>query len=367
MTTGNAQAAATHGRLIIRKEKFGETPDGQRVDVYTFGNGRMTVSMLTWGATIQCVDVPDRRGRTANISLGFDNLAGYAELSPYFGSTVGRYANRIAGGRFSIDGRTYQVPRNDGPNSLHGGATGFDKRVWAAKVVRENDAVGVRLRYISPDGEMGFPGKLTTTATYLLSRRDELRVDYHATVAGKPTVLNLTNHAYFNLAGEGSGSVDDQYLYLDAERFTPVDDTLIPTGELAPVAGTPFDFTAPERFGARNRDDHPQLLIGRGYDHNFVLRGSRDADMRVAAKAWDPRSGRRLTVSTDQPGIQVYQGNLLDGTYTGIGGRAYRQGDAFCLETQHFADSPNQPGFPSTVLRPGETFRSTTVFAFSPH
>jgi len=360
--SGSASAKPSHGKLTIRKEKFGRTPDGEQVDVYIFGNGRMTVSMLNWGATVQRIEVPDRRGRLANVSLGFDNIDDYLELSPSFGSTIGRYANRIAGGRFTLDGETYQIPTNDGDNALHGGPEGFEKRIWSAKVIKRPDAVGVEFTYVSPDGEMGFPGELTTTATYLLDRRDRLRVDYHATVSGKATVLNLTNHTYFNLAGEGSGTVDDQYLYLNADRFTPVDETLIPTGEIVPVAGTPFDFTKPHRFGERNRDDHQQLLFGRGYDHNFVLRGS---GMRVAAKAWDPRSGRKLTVTTDQPGIQLYQGNFLDGTFTGIGNRSYRQGDAFCLETQHFPDSPNQPNFPSTVLRPGEEFRSTTVFGFS--
>jgi aldose 1-epimerase len=360
--SGSASAKPSRGKFTIRKEKFGTTPDGDQVDVYIFSNGRMTVSMLTWGATVQRLEVPDRRGRVTNISLGFDNIDDYLELSPSFGATIGRYANRIAGGTFTLDGETYQIPTNDGDNALHGGPEGFEKRIWSTKVVEKPDAIGVEFTYVSPDGEMGFPGELTTTATYLLNRRDELRVDYHATVSGKATVLNLTNHTYFNLAGEGSGTVDDQYLYLNADRFTPVDETLIPTGEIVPVAGTPFDFTKPHRFGERNRDDHEQLGFGRGYDHNWVLNGN---GFRVAAKAWDPRSGRKLTVKTDQPGVQLYQGNFLDGTFTGIGDRAYRQGDAFCLETQHFPDSPNQPNFPSTVLRPGEEFRSTTVFGFS--
>jgi aldose 1-epimerase len=358
---GSDRQRKRHGRLSIRKDPFGTTSDGEQVDVYTFSNGDVTITMLTWGATIQRIDVPDRRGQVANISLGFDNLQDYAELSPYFGATVGRYGNRIALGRFTLDGVTYQLPINNEPNSLHGGTIGFDKRVWAAEVVRTDDSVGVEFRYVSPDGEMGYPGTLTSTATYTLDKRDRLRIDYHATVSGKATVLNLTNHAYFNLAGEGSGTVDGQYLQLNASRFTPVDETLIPTGELARVAGTPFDFTRPHTIGERNRDDHPQLLIGRGYDHNFVLDGS---GLRLAARAWDPDSGRSLTVHTDQPGVQLYGGNFLDGTFTGIGDRAYRQGDAFCLETQHFPDSPNHPDFPTTVLRPGQTFESTTIFSF---
>jgi aldose 1-epimerase len=351
-----------HGKLTIRKDPFGTTPEGQQVDIYTFSNGRVTIGMLTWGATIQRIDVPDKRGRVKNVNLGFDNLPDYPALSPYFGATIGRYGNRIAKGTFTLDGTTYHLPINNGPNSLHGGTIGFDKKVWKATVVQTDDRVGVEFQYVSVDGEMGYPGTLTSTVTYTLDRRDNLRIDYHATVAGKATVLNLTNHAYFNLQGEGSSSVDDHYLYINASSYTPVDDTLIPTGEIAPVAGTPFDFNKPTQIGARNRDySHPQLVIGRGYDHNFVLRGS---GLRLAAKAWDPDSGRTLTVHTDQPGVQLYCGNFLDGSFSGTSGGAYRQGDAFCLETQHFPDSPNHPNFPSTVLRPGQTFRSTTIFGF---
>jgi aldose 1-epimerase len=361
--SSSAAASESHrnGRLTIRKEKFGTTPEGEQVDVYTFANGNVSISMLTWGATIQRIDTPDRRGRTENINLGFDNLPDYPKLSPYFGATIGRYGNRIAKGKFTLDGTTYQLPINNGPNSLHGGTLGFDKKVWKATVVKTDRSVGVVFKYVSADGEMGYPGTLTSTVTYTLDKRDNLRIDYHATVDGKATVLNLTNHAYFNLQGEGSSSVDDHFLWLNAKKYTPVDETLIPTGEIAAVAGTPFDFTEPHQIGERNRHDHPQLVIGRGYDHNFVLNGS---GMRLAAKAWDPDSGRSLTVHTDQPGVQLYCGNFLDGTFGGINNRAYRQGDAFCLETQHYPDSPNQPNFPSTVLRPGQTFRSTTIFGF---
>ncbi|MFC9689419.1 aldose epimerase family protein [Kribbella sp. NPDC056951] len=356
---------AHHGKLEIRKDPFGTTPDGKKVDVYTFGNGRVTISMLTWGATIQRVETPDRRGRVANISLGFDNLPDYAALSPYFGATIGRYGNRIAKGKFSIDGTSYQIPVNNGENALHGGPLGFDKKVWSAKTVQTSKAVGVAFTYVSPDGEMGFPGELTTTVTYTLDREDNLRIDYHATVKGKPTIVNLTNHVYLNLAGEGSGPIDDQVLQLNAPKYTPVDAGLIPTGEIAPVAGTPFDFTKPTPIGARLRGDHPQLVVGRGYDHNFVLSTKTDPDgLRLAARAWDPEHGRTVTVRTDEPGVQFYSGNFLDGTFLGIGNKAYRQGDAFCLETQHFPDSPNQPNFPSTVLRPGQTYKSTTVYTF---
>ena len=354
-----------HGKLEIRKDPFGTTPDGQKVDVYTFTNGRMTISMLTWGATIQRVETPDRRGRTENISLGFDNLPDYAALSPYFGATIGRYGNRIAKGRFTLDGTTYQIPVNNGENALHGGTIGFDKKVWKAKVVRTDKAVGVAFTYVSPDGEMGFPGELTSTVTYTLDRRNNLRIDYHATVAGKATIVNLTNHVYFNLLGEGNGTIYDHVLQLNAPKYTPVDATLIPTGEIAPVAGTPFDFSKPTAIGARLRHDHPQLIVGRGYDHNFVLGGDKDDDgLRFAGRFWEPEHGRTVTVYTDQPGAQFYSGNFLDGTFLGIGNKAYRQGDAFAFETQHFPDSPNHPNFPSTVLRPGETYETTTVYSF---
>ena len=364
----NAKLAAMgehHGKLEIRKDPFGTTPDGQQVDVYTFTNGRVTISMLTWGATIQRVETPDRRGRTTNISLGFDNLPDYAALSPYFGATIGRYGNRIAKGCFTLDGTTYQIPINNGENALHGGTIGFDKKVWKAVVVRTDNAVGVAFTYVSPDGEMGFPGELTSTVTYTLDRRDNLRIDYHATVKGKPTIVNLTNHVYFNLLGEGNGTIYDHVLELNAPKYTPVDAGLIPTGELAPTAGTPFDFSKPTAIGARIRHDHPQLIVGRGYDHNFVLGGEPDDDgHRFAARFTDPEHGRTVTVHTDQPGAQFYSGNFLDGTFLGIGNKAYRQGDAFAFETQHYPDSPNHPNFPSTVLRPGDTYESTTIYTF---
>ena len=354
-----------HGKLEITKAPFGTTPDGQQVDVYTFTNGRVTISMLTWGATIQRVETPDRRGRTTNISLGFDNLPDYAKLSPYFGATIGRYGNRIAKGRFTLDGTTYQIPVNNGENALHGGTIGFDKLVWKAKVVQSDKAVGVAFTYVSPDGEMGFPGELTSTVTYTLDRRDNLRIDYHATVAGKPTIVNLTNHVYFNLLGEGNGTIYDHVLELNAPKYTPVDATLIPTGEIAPVAGTPFDFSRPTAIGKRLRGDHQQLIFGRGYDHNFVIGGEPDDDgLRLAGRFWEPEHGRTIEVLTDQPGVQFYSGNFLDGTFLGIGNKAYRQGDAFAFETQHFPDSPNQPNFPSTVLRPGQTYATTTIYTF---
>lgn len=360
-----ASMGSHHGRLSIRKDPFGTTPEGVGVDVYTFSNGRVTVSMLTWGATIQRVETPDRRGRTENISLGFDNLPDYAALSPYFGATIGRYGNRIAKGQFSIDGNDYQIPVNNGENALHGGTLGFDKKVWKAKVVQTSSHVGVAFSYVSPDGEMGFPGTLTTTVTYTLDFDDDLRIDYHATVAGKPTIVNLTNHVYFNLAGEGSGSIEGHVLELNAPSYTPVDAGLIPTGEIAPVSGTPFDFRRPTAIGKRLREDHPQLVVGRGYDHNFVLGTKTDHDgLRFAGRFWEPDSGRTVSVRTAEPGAQFYSGNFLDGTFQGIGGKTYRQGDAFAFETQHFPDSPNQPNFPSTILRPGQTYSTRTIYSF---
>jgi aldose 1-epimerase len=357
---------AHHGKLEIRKDPFGTTPDGQAVDVYTFTNGRTTISMLTWGATIQRVETPDRRGHTENISLGFDNLPDYAKLSPYFGATIGRYGNRIAKGKFTLDGTAYQIPVNNGENALHGGTIGFDKKVWKAKVVQDDTSVGVAFTYVSADGEMGFPGELTSTVTYTLDKRDNLKIGYHATVAGKATIVNLTNHVYFNLLGEGNGTIYDHVLELNAAKYTPVDVNLIPTGEIAPVAGTPFDFNRPTAIGARLRGDHQQLIFGRGYDHNFVIAGQADHDgMRLAGRFTEPEHGRTIEVHTDQPGVQFYSGNFLDGTVPGKGGYKYPLRSGMCLETQHFPDSPNHPKFPSTVLKPGQRYHTTTVYRFS--
>ena len=348
----------------IARLPFGTTPDGSAVDLYTLTNSSgIAVAVLTYGATIQQLWTPDRDGRKANVVLGFPVLADYlSHDGHYFGAIIGRYANRIANGRFVLDGVAYDVPRNDGTNSLHGGSAGFYKRVWQATVVPPtNDSVGLKLHYTSPDGEMGYPGTLSVDVTYTLSSDDTLRLDYRAET-DKPTVVNLTSHPYWNLAGEGAGTIYDHVLTLGADCYTPLDSTLIPTGEIARVAGTPLDFTSPVPIGARIWDGFPQLAIARGYDHNFVLERDDSTSLVLAARVHEPKSGRELEVFTTEPGIQLYSGNFLDGTLRGTSARAYEQGGGFALETQHFPDSPNHPEFPSTVLRPGDLFDSTTVY-----
>jgi len=363
---GSMTPAAGAGGAQIGKDLFGTLADGTKVWRYTLTNGHgARVKIITYGGIIQTLEVPDKHGRPGNIALGFDNLADYVAKSPYFGAIIGRYGNRIAKGTFTLDGKTYHLPTNDGPNSLHGGTQGFDKRVWSATPQKSGKNVGLRLDYTSPDGEMGYPGTLKTTVTYTLTPGNSIRMDYHATTT-KATVVNLTNHTYFNLAGEGSGDIYDQRLQINARNYTPVDSTLIPTGQIARVSGTPLDFTRATPIGARIRDGHPQMVIGRGYDHNFVL-DRHGHGLETAARATDPRTGRILTVLTDQPGLQFYSGNFLDGTLVGTSGRMYRQGDAFCLETQHYPDSPNHANFPSTVLRPGQVYNTTTVYGFSAH
>lgn len=341
--------------MPVSVERFGTTPDGEEVDRFTLSAGAVRVQVLSYGGVLSAIDAPDRRGDLANVVLGFSDLADYVSRSPFFGCITGRYANRLAGGRFTLDGRSYHIPLNDGPNALHGGGIGLDKRVW--KVEEAGDAA-VRLHHTSHEGDQGFPGTLDLTVTYTLDAEGGLRIDYAATTDA-PTVVNLTNHSYFNLAGEGSGDVYDHVVWLGADEYTPVGPGLVPTGAIEPVAGTPLDFTVPTAIGARIRDSHPQLVLGHGYDHNYVLRGD-----GAAATVLDPASGRTLAVTTTEPGLQFYSGNFLEGSLVGPAGRAYRQGDGFALETQHFPDSPNQPSFPSTVLRPGQQFHSSTVFTF---
>ena len=347
----------------VTKAQFGTTPAGENVDLFTLTNARgMEVRAMTYGGIIVSLKVPDRNGRLGDVVLGYDSLAGYLKASPYFGAIVGRYGNRIARAQFTLDGTTYHVPANDGVNSLHGGTVGFDKVVWDAEPLWSDSGVGVAFTHTSPDGDQGYPGKLEVRVTYTLTDKNELIVDYRATT-DKATPLNLTQHSYFNLAGDGSGDVMRQVMWINADRYTPVDSTLIPTGELAPVAGTPFDFTTPTAIGARIGADDAQLKRARGYDHNWVLNRT-GPGLVHAARAVDPASGRTLDVYTTQLGLQFYTGNFLDGTITGKSGHVYGHRNAFCLETQHFPDSPNQPAFPSTILHPGEEFNSRTVFTF---
>ncbi|MFF9524718.1 aldose epimerase family protein [Streptomyces achromogenes] len=361
-TTLGGTAHAAPGRKPV-KEHFGTLADGTEVHRWSLENGGTRMKVLSYGGVVQTLQLPDRHGRYANVVAGFDNLADYAAKSPYFGALIGRYGNRIDAGRFTLDGKQYQLDVNDGDNSLHGGAKGFDKRVWDVEPFTEGTDVGLRLRYTSADGEMGYPGTLRARVTYTLTRHGDWRIDYEATT-DKTTVVNLTSHVYWNLAGEGSGGIEDHELSIAAARYTPTDAGLIPTGELARVAGTPFDFRHAKPIGRDLRAGHEQLVLAKGYDHNWVLDKGITARPEHIATLRDPRSGRTLKIATDQPGLQFYSGNFLDGTLTGTSGRTYRQGDALCLETQHFPDSPNQPAFPSTVLRPGRTYRTTTIHRF---
>jgi aldose 1-epimerase len=354
------------GEAGIVSESWGEV-EGEEVTLFTLTNANgMEVKITNYGGIITSVVVPDNQGEAENVTLGFDNLDDYVAGHPYFGNITGRYANRIARGTFTIDGEQFYLALNNNTNTLHGGVVGFDKVVWDAEEVSGEDGVGVKLSRVSPDMEEGYPGNLTVEVTYTLTDSDEIRIDYHATT-DEATHVNLTNHAYWNLAGEGSGTTEGHVLTLMASNYTPVDASLIPTGEIAPVAGTPMDFTSGTAIGERIRDDFEQLVIGRGYDHNYVLDrpSADDTSLMVAATVVEPESGRTLTISTTEPGIQFYSGNFLDATEIGAAGKMYRQGDGFALETQHYPDSPNQPDFPSTLLEPGEEFTSTTVYAFS--
>jgi len=348
----------------VTKASFGTTPAGEAVDVYTMTNPQgMEVRAITYGGIITVLRVPDRDGRFEDVALGFDDLEGYLKNPPFFGAIIGRYGNRIGRGRFTLDGKTYTLATNNGPNHLHGGVKGFDKAIWQAESFKKDDVVGVIFSHTSPDGDQGYPGTLSLRVTYTLTPRNELEVEYEATT-DQATPVNLTQHTYFNLAGEGSRDVLDHMLTLHASRYTPVDATLIPSGGLATVEGTPFDFRMPTAIGARIAANDAQIRYGNGYDHNYVIDRTGDG-LVPAAHVMEPSTGRVLNVSTTEPGMQFYTGNFLDGTLTGKRGHVYKRRMGFCLETQHFPDSPNKPSFPNTILRPGETYRSKTVFAFS--
>jgi aldose 1-epimerase len=360
---GSSAAVQQPDSAKLTQTLFDRLPDGTRVDVITLRNDAgVEVRIMTYGATVLSIRTPDRTGAIDDIVLGFDKVEPYTGRSPYMGAIVGRYGNRIAKGLFSLDGATYTLAKNNGPNHLHGGVVGFDKRLWTSEPFSNAETVGTKLSYTSPDGEEGYPGTLRADVTYTLTDKSELIVDYHATT-DKPTVVNLTHHSYFNLGGAKTSDILGTELTINADRYTPVDAGLIPTGVLAPVEGTPFDFRTPTAIGARIDQNDPQLKMGNGYDHNWVLNRQGDG-LALAARATDPVTGRTLDVETTEPGLQFYTGNFLDGTLTGKAGRVYARRSGFCLETQHYPDSPNHPSFPSTVLRPGQEYRSQTVFKF---
>ncbi len=347
--------------MTIKKEPFGKMTNGTPIDLYTLTNtSGLQAKITTYGGAVVSLLVPDRDGKLDDVVLGFETLEEYVEKSPFFGCITGRYANRIAKGKFTLNGAAYTLAQNDGPNHLHGGVKGFDKVVWSAQ---EKSDDGLELTYLSKDGEEGYPGNLSVEVTYTLTNDDELRIDYLAT-SDEDTVIKLTNHTYFNLADGGAGDILGHELMINADRFTPVDGTQIPTGELRSVAATPMDFRRMTAIGARIGQDDEQLRLGLGYDHNWVLNRS-DGALALAAKVQEPTSGRVMQVYTTEPGIQFYSGNFLDGSITGKGGKVYGKRHGLCLETQHFPDSPNQPNFPSTVLKPGETYQTTTIYRFA--
>jgi aldose 1-epimerase len=351
------------GTTQVNKRPFGKTTSGQEVDLYTLtGSNGFEAAITNYGGIVVSLKTPDRNGSVGDVALGFDALEGYLGKHPYFGAIVGRYGNRIAKGRFTLNGVTFTLAQNNGENALHGGLRGFDKQVWQARDVSTGGTPRLELTYVSKDGEEGYPGALTTVVTYSVTNGNELRIDYSATT-DKDTVLNLTNHSYFNLAGQGSGDILKHQVVIEADRFTPVDAGLIPTGELRPVDGTPFDFRQPHEIGERIGQPEEQLVRGKGYDHNFVLRSS--GALARAARVSEPASGRVMEVLTDQPGMQFYTGNFLDGSVRGKGGKVYAQRHGFCMETQHFPDSPNRAAFPSVVLKPGERYQTVTVYRFT--
>jgi len=354
----------TSSAPTVTRAPYGTNAEGKAVDLFTLTNGKgMKVLITNFGGKVVSIFAPGRKGAMADVVLGYDTYPEWEKGNPYFGALIGRYGNRIAKGRFTLDGKEYKLATNNGPNALHGGPLrGFHNVLWDAKEVRMQGGAGVELSYVSPDGEEGYPGKLETKVTYLLNNQNELAITYGASTT-KPTPVNLTHHSFFNLRGAGAGDILGHRLTICADAFTPVDATLIPTGELRPVAGTPFDFRTPHAIGERIGQKDAQLGYGNGYDHNFVLRP--ENGLRLAATVVEPESGRRMDVLTTEPGLQFYAGNFLDGSDKGKGGRVYNFRTAFCLESHHFPDSPNQPKFPNTILRPGETYRSHTVYRFS--
>ena len=362
-TPQSAPAPTTVAKATVARAPYGILPDGAAVDAFTLTNAAgVTVKAISYGAIITSITVPDRNGKLDDVVLGFDSLDGYLKGTAYFGAVIGRYGNRIGGAKFELDGQTYKLAANNGPNSLHGGLKGFDKVVWKGETFERDGSIGVEFTYTSQDGEEGFPGTLNTQVTYTLTDKNEIAIDYRATT-DKPTVVNLTQHSYFNLGGDGSGDVLAHELTLDADRYSNVDKDLIPLGDPVTVEGTPFDFRSATTIGARIDADHEQIRLGGGYDHNFAINRSGPALVR-AARVVEPKSGRVMEVFTTEPGVQLYTANHLDGV-PGKAGHVYGKRNAFCLETQHYPDSPNKPSFPSTTLRPGETYESRTVYAFS--
>ncbi|MEZ0242896.1 MAG: aldose epimerase family protein [Sphingomonas sp.] len=365
LATALALPAVSHATGATRAP-WGMLKDGSPVEAITLTNAKhMRVRIISYGATLQAVDVPDRKGKLADVTLGFPSMAGYLDTPSYFGASVGRYANRIKLGRFSLDGTGYQLATNNTVNALHGGVQGFDKRLWKVLEVASGPTAHVTLSYVSPDGEEGYPGTLTVTATYSLDEANNLTVEYKATT-DKPTIVNITNHALWNLAGEAAGTIYNHRMTIPADTYNPVDAGWIPTGVFQSVAGTPFDFRKPAIIGARIRDARdPQIVIGRGYDHNYVIARDVIPGMRRLAVLEDPASGRTMTIDSNQPGLQVYTGNFLDGTVSGKANNVYRQGDGIALEPQIFPDTPNQPSFGSARLDPGQTYRNVMTFSFS--
>lgn len=349
----------------ISKKPWGKTADGQAVDIFTLTNANgVQATITTYGGIVTTLLVPDRDGELADVVLGHDTLDGYEDGHPYFGAIIGRYGNRIGKGKFSLDGKEYTLATNNDANHLHGGEKGFDKVVWNARGMLGDEGPGLVLTYKSKDGEEGYPGNLDIWVAYVLTNDNALRISYRATT-DKATPVNLTNHSYFNLAGAGHGDILGHKLMLNADRFTPVDKGLIPTGELRDVTGTPMDFRKPTAIGARIEQEDEQLEFGGGYDHNWVLNKEKEGEMSVAARVVEPNSGRVMTVLTTEPGVQFYCGNFLDGSDVGKGDKPYQHRYGFCLETQHYPDSPNKPDFPSTILQPGDVYQTSTVYKFS--